>query len=52
MKRDMELVRRILGYFEGKDDAKPVEDLAIEDYDASTVQYHMILLYEAGLIAG
>ncbi len=52
MKRDMELVRRILGYFEGKDDAKPVEDLAIEGYHASTIQYHVILLYEAGLIAG
>lgn len=48
----MELVRRILGYFEGKDDAKPVEDLAIEGYHASTIQYHVILLYEAGLIAG
>jgi hypothetical protein len=51
MKRDMELIRKILIYFEDKDDDHMVENLEIEEYDSITVQHHLVMLFEAGFIA-
>ena len=56
MKRDMDLVRKLLAYFEDKADDQHVlaSTIAFEGYaaDPLTVDYHLILLYEAGFIAG
>jgi DNA-binding transcriptional ArsR family regulator len=52
MKRDMELVRSLLLYFEEKPDDRVAEKVVIEGYDDLTIGYHLILLYEAGLIEG
>jgi hypothetical protein len=55
MRRDMELVRKLLIYFDDKPDEQHVKvaDIKIDGYDDTLVlDYHMILLYEAGLIAG
>ena len=48
----MELIRKILLYFEGKNNDHPVENLKIEGYDLIIMQYHLVMLYEAGFIAG
>ena len=52
MKRDMDLVRELLLYFEAKPDPKMVMpgDVAIPDRDATEVHYHIILMCEAGLL--
>jgi len=52
MKRDMEVVRKLLLYFEDKPDDRAVDKVDIEGYDAKAIGYHLILLYEAGLIEG
>jgi hypothetical protein len=52
MTRDIELVRKLLLYFEEKLDDRLEERVVIDGYDESAIAYHMILLYEAGLIEG
>jgi len=53
MKRDMDLVRRILLAVEAKQDGYlPLEDLAVPGYSAEQIAYHTCLLQEAGLIEG
>lgn len=52
MKRDMELVRTLLVHFEEKPDDHLVKHVEIEGYDTRTIDYHLILLYEANLIEG
>lgn len=51
MKRDMELIRKILIYFEDKPDDKLVENLEIEGYDLTIIQHHLVMIFEAGFIA-
>lgn len=52
MKRDMELVRELLLYFEEKPDPKMIMpvDVAIPGRDPSEVHYHILLMCEAGLL--
>ncbi|MCD4719576.1 MAG: DUF2513 domain-containing protein [Desulfobacula sp.] len=50
MKRDLDLIRKLLIYLEEKPDDKIVQDLEIEGYTNREVQYHFILMNEAGLI--
>ena len=50
MKRDFELIRKLLFYFEEKAGPKAVECPAIEGYDELTIKYHVLLLTQAGLI--
>jgi DNA-binding transcriptional ArsR family regulator len=52
VKRDMDLVRALLLYFEYKPDDRVADKVVIEGYDDLTIRYHLILLYEAGLIEG
>lgn len=52
MKRDMELIRQILFRIEETPGDRMVSDIEIEDYDPETVNYHVRLMYEAGLLAG
>jgi uncharacterized protein DUF2513 len=50
-KRDMDLVRELLFAIEEKANDKPEQTFVIDGYDDYTVQYHLILMYEADLIA-
>jgi hypothetical protein len=53
MKRDMELIRKILIKVEESDrDPLDYVPLEIEGYDQSTVSYHIWLLVDAGLVEG
>lgn len=51
MKRDMELVRKILFEIEDKYVSTMLIGLQIEGYDQATVAYHCKIMHEAGLIS-
>lgn len=52
MKRDIDLIRKLLIYLEDKPDDKivKVEDVEIDTYDKNDIMYHFILMDQAGLI--
>jgi len=50
MKRDFELIRKLLFFFEEKKGPEAIEIPSIEDYDDLTIKYHLVLLYDAGLL--
>jgi hypothetical protein len=50
MKRDIDLIRKLLLYLEEKPDDKIVKDLELEGFSGDEVQYHFILMDQAGLI--
>lgn len=50
MKRNPDLVRKILIYLDEKPDDKMVTELQLEGHDANEVMYHFILMDQAGLI--
>jgi DNA-binding transcriptional ArsR family regulator len=50
MTRDMDLVRKLLMYFDAKPNPGHIEKPEIDGYDDSTVQNHLILLFDAGLL--
>jgi hypothetical protein len=50
MKRDIDLIRKLLLYLEEKPDDEMIEDLELEGYSKNEVQYHFILMDQAGLI--
>ncbi len=52
MKRDMELIRKLLFFFDEKADPRPVKVPQIAGFDDLTIRYHVVLLYDAGLIFG
>ena len=52
MKRDMELIRKILLAIEASDSGWAPRPLQIEGYDDHAVGYHALLLVEAGLCEG
>jgi hypothetical protein len=52
MKRDMELIRKILLAVEASETGWADHPLEIEGYDDHTVGYHALLLIEAGLCEG
>lgn len=49
MKRDLDLVRKILIAVEEKPDLEPSE-ISIEGYDFEVVAFHLLILKEAGLV--
>lgn len=51
MKRDMDLVRKILLEIENQYISTAIYNLKIEGYDMATVAYHCKILHEAGLIS-
>lgn len=51
MKRDMDLVRKILLEIEEEYVSTPIYDLEIESYDMATIAYHCKILHEAGLVS-
>ncbi len=50
MKRDFDLVRKLLVYFEKKPGPEHVEIPPIVGYDELTIKYHLVLLHDAGLL--
>ena len=50
MKRDLDLVRKLLLYFEEKAGPEHIQKPPIDGYDDSTVQYHLRLMHDAGLL--
>lgn len=54
MKRHMDLVRHLLFVFEEKPgpEMMRVSDLTVEGYSPGEIQYHLNLMYQAGLVNG
>jgi len=50
MKRDFELVRKLLFFFEAKEDPSVIEVPPIEGYPENIIKYHCTLLYDAGFL--
>ena len=50
MKRDFDLVRKLLVYFEEKPGPEHVKIPPIEGYDELTIKYHLVLLHDARLL--
>ncbi len=52
MHRDPDLIRELLLAFEKKDDLKIVEATSLvgDNHDVKTVEYHLMLMAQAGLI--
>lgn len=52
MKRDMELVRKILLAIEGQESGYAPKDLMINGYTQEQILYHVFIMIEGGLIEG
>ncbi|MBW3130722.1 DUF2513 domain-containing protein [Hymenobacter profundi] len=50
MRRDIELVKSILEYFEAKTDFHHEEHIVIDGYSSNLIKYHLQIMYEAGFI--
>ena len=50
MKRDFELVRKLLFFFEEKPGPESISVPPIEGYSEHEIMYHCILLHDAGLL--
>lgn len=50
MKRDLDLVRKILIYFEEKENDQMERDVELEGYESSLISYHLLIMDEAGLL--
>jgi len=50
MKRDFDLIRKLLIFFEEKPGPEHVEIPPIKGYDDLTIKYHLVLLYDAGFL--
>ena len=50
MKRDAELVRKLLLFFDEKAGPEHVQVPQIPGYDDLTIKYHLVLLYDAGYL--
>ena len=50
MKRDFDLIRKLLFWFEEKPGPEVVSVPAIDGYDELTVKYHLLLLAQAGFL--
>jgi len=50
MKRDLELIRKLLIFFEEKESPQSVEVPPINGYDELSIKYHLVLLHDAGLL--
>jgi hypothetical protein len=50
MKRDPELIRKLLLFFRDKPGAECIEIPPIDDYDDFVIQYHCVLLHDANFL--
>lgn len=52
MKRDLELIKKILVFFEQKTTWKHEDKVQIDGHDDKLVSYHIDIMYEGGLLNG
>jgi hypothetical protein len=50
MKRDLDLIRKLLIFFDDKVGPEHVEVPPIDGYDELTIKYHLVLLHDAELL--
>jgi hypothetical protein len=50
MKRDMELIRKLLLFFEEKESPQHIKVPPIEGYDDGTIKTHLVLMHDAGFL--
>ena len=50
MKRDFDLIRQLLIFFEEKQSPQHIEVPPIDGYDELTIKYHLVLLHDTGLL--
>lgn len=50
MRRDFDLIRKLLIFFDDKAGPEAVEVPPVQDYDQITIRYHLVLLYQAGFL--
>lgn len=50
MERNLELVKQILEHFENKSDWTHETEPEISEYDQDLIQYHLQIMFEAGLV--
>lgn len=50
MKRDLELVRKLLLFFDEKPGSEHVELPPISGYEELSIKYHLVLLHDAGYL--
>jgi hypothetical protein len=50
MKKDMNLVLKILEFFESRKEISVIKNLIIENYDEQVIKYHLRLMYQANLL--
>lgn len=50
MKRDLDLIRKLLVFFDEKPGPEMVEVPPIEGYDEAAIKYHLMLLHDAGYL--
>jgi len=50
VRRDLELVRKLLLFFDEKPGPEHVQIPPIAGYDDLTIKYHLVLLHDAGLL--
>jgi hypothetical protein len=51
MKRDLNLVLKILEYFETRKEVSIIQELKIEGYGDQVVKYHLRLMYQANFLS-
>lgn len=54
MKRNLELIRELLFYFDNKstDHVVRSESIELDDYAPEDIQYHLVLMFQAGFLSG
>lgn len=52
MKRDMDLVRKLLFAIEGFEGEPDYRQLRIDGYEPEQIEHHLILMKDAGLLLG
>ncbi|WP_425311651.1 DUF2513 domain-containing protein [Marinagarivorans algicola] len=50
MKRNFDLIVKILEHFEQRDEVSVVKTLSLDDYEDKAVDYHLRRMYEGGLL--
>jgi hypothetical protein len=50
MKRDFDLIRKLLMFFEDKPSSEHIDVPPIEGFDDLTIKYHLVLLHDAGFL--
>lgn len=50
MKRDFDLIRKLLIFFEERETTEHIDTPPIQGYDEPCIKYHLVLLHDAGFL--